>query len=1131
MKARDSRMKRTTESNLRRVAGLVVAVIVLTMCGVASAQESPTPAEVQGDNSAAQSGGVGAPNPAGIVTAGGVSYLRGAPGQSDFLNVVGDPRAYFAFQYPGTAEGQSFALVINEAMADYLDPLRAQENVYERGGQRYLFFDYNSPGTGDNGLGVPLRATEIDRWVPWRVDTVDFATGDRETGRTVRLLIDTRAPTSAGTLTEEPRAINVSSVGVAFSASDPVAVGGTDASGIARVAVLVKHETADWEQSGAGPDGASTETITYAFARGDGEYYFATMAWDRAGNHEELPSGTGDDSIIYDTTKPNSQAACDDFNNTGSVPVSWTASDDLPAGVTHSGVKATSLWVRYEEGSWADSGLAPQEGGSGTFVFLPATEGRYFFATRTSDDAGNVEIAPTGAGDDSTIYDRTAPQSTCSSPKYNNTGTVAINWMGDDNLPPHVTHSGIGSVALWVKFEGGTAADSGLPVQTGTSGTFNYSFAYGEGTYYFKARATDRAGNTESLVRHCSTIYDITPPTFQPINVNPARAKAGDAVTITFTVSEPLREDPVVKVGNNFATKSGQLGNAYSYSYDVVGGPTDVEGENVIQVSGFDRAGNRGQDETSVYFNFTPPTFLNITPSPDPARAGVTVTITFTATEALWENPVVTVNGNPATFVSRTGLDYTYSYLVQGTEPEGENTIVIRGMDLAGNVHEDDSARVTFDFTLPTFSDIETTADPARAGVTVTITFTASEELSGNPTVTVGANPATFVSRTGLDYTYSYAVQGTEPEGRSTITITGTDIAGNVGVDSSGGVTFDFTPPTFTVTNVSPDPAKAGVTVTITFTASEELSENPEVTVGANPATFVSQTGLNYTYSYVVQGTEPEGRNTITITGTDIAGNVGADSSAGVTFDFTPPTFINIQVSPNPAGAGETLTIAFDASEPLSENPTVTVGTNPATFVSKTGNSYTYSYIVQGTEPEGENVIVITGTDLAGNVGTDNSKTVTITYIPAPTLVWVRELDAVTNIPDGGTTTARDVIVKGFHEPDTEVHVFDIYGLWNPYDPSAPTYGYDPEMGTPWYVVRTTPRLPLGTHVFVARAKRGAIWSKNSNTWTITVVTTMPLGQEAPVPLGSGVAVASGALILATAARVLVKRSRNCRRC
>lgn len=81
---------------------------------------------------------------------------------------------------------------------------------------------------------------------------------------------------------------------------------------------------------------------------------------------------------------------------------------------------------------------------------------------------------------------------------------------------------------------------------------------------------------------------------------------------------------------------------------------------------------------------------------------------------------------------------------------------------------------ITVDTSFPYFTHI--LADPfaAKYGDSVTITFTASEAQSANPTVTVNGHSASHVSHTGNNYTYSYTVQSStnDPLGAATIVVT-----------------------------------------------------------------------------------------------------------------------------------------------------------------------------------------------------------------------------------------------------------------------------------------------------------------------------------------------------------------------
>jgi RHS repeat-associated protein len=89
-----------------------------------------------------------------------------------------------------------------------------------------------------------------------------------------------------------------------------------------------------------------------------------------------------------------------------------------------------------------------------------------------------------------------------------------------------------------------------------------------------------------------------------------------------------------------------------------------------------------------------------------------------------------------------------------------------------------------------------------------------------------------------------------------------------------------------------------------------------------------------------------------------------------VVADCAPPTFTVTCVSPAAAKCGDTVTIHFTSSETLLGNPEVTIDDwGLATFVSKSGNDYTYTYTLDYWEPRGEATIHISGYDLDNNFG------------------------------------------------------------------------------------------------------------------------------------------------------------------
>ena len=547
-----------------------------------------------------------------------------------------------------------------------------------------------------------------------------------------------------------------------------------------------------------------------------------------------------------------------------------------------------------------------------------------------------------------------------------NTGGGTLNWNANENLDWLGLNTDAGSLSA-----GSSENVTATVDRTGKApGTYN-------GTISF----TSNGGNQNVIVS--MTVSGLDPV----LSVSPPSHDFGDSgVTLTITVTN---------------TGGGTLNWNANENLDWLGLNTDAgslsagSSENVTAT--VDRTGKApgtyngtisftssyGSQDVSVsmtVLDTIPPEISNLTVNPAIAKAGTNLTITFTVSEALQGNPSVTVAGNAATFNSKSGNNYTYTYTVQGIEGEGNKTVNVLATDLAGNPGSAFTT-VTFDFTAPTISNLTVNPAIAKAGTNLTITFTVNEALQGNPAVTVGGNAATFYGKSGNSYTYTYTAQGTEGEGNKTVNVSATDSAGNTGSGNTA-VTFDFTAPTIFPLAVDPTIAKSGTNLTITFTVSEALPGNPMVTVAGNAATFYGKSGNSYTYTYTVQGTEGEGSKTVNVSATDSAGNPGSASTA-VTFDFTAPTISNLTVNPTIAKAGVNLTIAFTVSEALESNPLVTVEGNVATFNSKSGNNYTYTYTVQGTEGEGNKPVNVLATDLAGNPG---SAFTTVTFdFTAPT--------------------------------------------------------------------------------------------------------------------------------------------------
>lgn len=239
--------------------------------------------------------------------------------------------------------------------------------------------------------------------------------------------------------TSLPMAIN-------FSASD-------SCSGIASVELYYSYNGGSYSYSGETESGTSG-SFSFSPSEGEGSYSFYTIAYDSAGNEEDVP-GSADDNTIYDGADPVSSCSSPTYAYSDPIQVSFTASDP------GSGVDETRLYYRFESGGFTYSGLA-ESGTAGSFWFSPQNgAGTYDFYTIASDNAGNSEAAP-GSPDDTTIYeptDTTRPESSCKSTQYANSNQINVEVFASDD------ESGVEKTELYYSFNGGEYKHSGYTMQ------------------------------------------------------------------------------------------------------------------------------------------------------------------------------------------------------------------------------------------------------------------------------------------------------------------------------------------------------------------------------------------------------------------------------------------------------------------------------------------------------------------------------------------------------------------------------------------------------------------------------------------------------------------------------------------
>jgi len=444
------------------------------------------------------------------------------------------------------------------------------------------------------------------------------------------IILDTTLPTGTISINNGAQYTNSTSVTLNLSASD--------SSGVSKM--RFSNDGTSW----SGEENYATSKA-WALISGDGTRTVYVQYKDNAGNW----SGSISDTIILDTTAPTGTISINNgaqYTNSTSVTLTLSASD--------SGSGVSKMRFSNDGTSWSgEENYATSKAWA-----LISGDGTRTVYVQYKDNAGNWS----GSISDTIILDTTAL-----------TGTISINngaqYTNSTSVTLTLSASDSGSGVSKMRFSNDGTSWSG---EENYATTKSWTLTSGGGTKMVYVQYKDNAGNWSGSISD-TIILDTTAPTISNLTVNPAVAKAGTNLTITFTVSETLQGNPAVAVGGNAATWNSQVGNNYTYTYTVQG--IEGEGNKAVNVSAIDLAGNTGSASTTAKFDFTGPIC-----SAD--KSGVwhreDIIITLTASDNVsgiaiarynWDTPASDIvgtqysNGGTITLATETGTDGKKLYL------------------------------------------------------------------------------------------------------------------------------------------------------------------------------------------------------------------------------------------------------------------------------------------------------------------------------------------------------------------------------------------------------------------------------------------------------------------------------------
>lgn len=206
-------------------------------------------------------------------------------------------------------------------------------------------------------------------------------------------------------------------------------------------------------------------------------------AWDsQTGNIVRL-SGNGEDWRpdwqTTDALTPNSSVSALTSPSPSPIVVRWSGTDGGPSGIAGYDVQVKD----GSGGTWTNW----QTNTSATSAAYPGVSGHtYYFRVRARDNASNLETYPTNP-DASTTVETLAPTGDVQTLPAYTKDVALVTWGGNDP-----GGSGIQTYDVQYKDGAGGAWTDWVIGSANTSATFNGTVGH---TYYFRARATDRAQN------------------------------------------------------------------------------------------------------------------------------------------------------------------------------------------------------------------------------------------------------------------------------------------------------------------------------------------------------------------------------------------------------------------------------------------------------------------------------------------------------------------------------------------------------------------------------------------------------------------------------------------------------------
>ncbi len=709
--------------------------------------------------------------------------------------------------------------------------------------------------------------------------------------------------------------------------------------------------------SGTGLASPSTATCTNArysvavvFSNGDGAKNIVASQTDSSGN-----TGSGNRDFIRDTTAP-------------VIAISAPAANTVvKTSLTISGTCETGLVVNISGAVGSPSTTTCTGGAFSANITLSNGEGVKNIVVSQTDAVGNK-----GSDNRNFNADMTAP-------------VIAITSPVDGSLVSN------GEVILGTCETGLTVTINGAGIASAVATTCNngsfssaVNFTAGDGNKVVVASQTDAVGNSGNSTK---TYRVDTGAPVVTIDTPAANTTAQNGLTIGGACETGIAVviSGAVNANLNATCSAGRYSAAITFS--------NGEGTKNIVATQTDAAGNSGSANRDFVRDTVAPAVAITSPAANTFQ-GTTFTLSGTCESGL----NVAISGGVAS-VNATCTNNAFSVSVTASAGDGTKTVTARQTDAAGNVGSD-SKQYNVDTTAPI---VKITAPASSINAQTGLELRGTCE-TGLEVVIYGPGVDGTVQTPCLNSAFVENISFSIGEGPKVVNVAQTDNAGNMGTDSR---TFqkDVTAPAIAFTLPVEGSIVKVVGVNVQGNCETGLTVN---LLGSGLAVQSTTACTSGKFSANVNLAAGDGDKNIIAYQTDAAGNNGS-AILNLVLDSTAPI---VKITGPAAGssyaAGVTVVGTCESGIDV-----VASGAGVASNVTGTCTNSQFSIAVLFSAGDGTKNVVVTQTDRAGNLGTDNRSFNRLSSSP------VIKITA----PAAGTRDAAGVTLQGTCESGLTVNI------------------------------------------------------------------------------------------------------------